>query len=148
MNIPFALKSLKADWIGIVTSTGLAVAILAVSYLPLGQAYPWVPWLVFVFMWSLSWGWAFVRSWNREHRKVFILVRELLVPEFQRVRREASPTGLTFSSEDAELDFYFERIKASSRGMDREFVKEAIAISKQCEPIVATPRAGPRLSRL
>jgi hypothetical protein len=148
MNIPFALRSLKADWIRVVTSTGFSVATLAISYLPLGQAHPWIPWLAFVIMWSISLGWAFVSSWNREHRKVFVLVRELLIPELERVRREASPTGLTFSSEDSELDFYFEKIKAASRGMDREFVKEAIAISKQCQPIVAIPRARPRISRL
>ena len=67
MSIPPALRSLKADWIWVVTSTGFAVVTLAISYIPLARSTPWLPWLVFVLMWSFSWGWAFVRSWNREH---------------------------------------------------------------------------------
>jgi DNA-binding transcriptional ArsR family regulator len=70
MNLPPAFRALKADWIAIVTGTGFAVATLAISYLPLGRAHRWVPWLTFVVLWSLSWGWAFIRSWNRERAAV------------------------------------------------------------------------------
>jgi hypothetical protein len=66
VNISDACRSLKADWILVVTGTGFSVATLAISLLPLGRAHPWVPWLTFVILWSVSWGWAFVRSWNRE----------------------------------------------------------------------------------
>lgn len=152
MSIPPALKSLKADWIWVVTSSGFSVVALVISYLPLGQAHPWLPWLVFVIMWSASWAWAFVRSWNREHRKVFLLTREFLLPELAHVLHVASVQvgTIVFSSEDAELDFYFEKLGAASRGIDRDFLREAIAISKEHQPIVTGPtiQPRPRLTRL
>jgi hypothetical protein len=148
MNIAHAFKSLKADWIVIVTSTGFSLAILVVSYIPLGKDHPWIPWLTFVIMWSFSWGWAFVRSWNRENRKVFVLCREFVLPELQRLKHEVSAGQIVFSSEDAELDFYFERVRAASRGIDREFLKQIIAIAKNHKPIVVGERLKPRISRL
>jgi hypothetical protein len=148
MNIRPALRSLKADWIQVVTSTGFSVAALVISYTPLGQSHPWIPWLTFVIMWSVSWAWAFVQSWNREHRKVFLLIREFVLHEMQDVANKASGTGLIFYSEDAEIDFYFERLRAASRGIDREFVKEMIAISKEHQPIVAKSKPRPRITVL
>ena len=148
MNIRHAFRSFKADWIVIVTGTGFSLAILILSYVPLGKAHQWIPWLIFVSLWSFSWGWAFVRSWNREHRKVFLLAREFVLPELCRVKHEASAGQIAFSSEDAELNFYFEKISAASRSIERDFLKEIIAISKQHKPIVTGAPQRPRITVL
>lgn len=148
MNIAHALRSLKQDWTVIVTSSGFAVVILVCSYVPLGKSHPWLPWLVFVCMWSFSWAWAFVRSFNREYRKMFLLTREFVIPEMNRVRHEASSGQIIFSSEDAETDFYFERLNAASRGIERDFLKELIQISKTHTPIASGIAHRPRVWRL
>jgi hypothetical protein len=101
-------------------------------------------WAVFI-IFLISLCVAFVRSWNREHRKVFLLTREFVTPELARILQIASVQGeIGFSSEDAELNFYFEKIGAASRGIDREFLKEIVIISKQRKIIMARPAIQPR----
>lgn len=80
-HVRLAFNSLAEDWIKVVTGSAAAVVILGISYLPLGTKHPWIPWSVFVFMWSLTWAWAFVRSWNREHDEVERL-KQLLLDEY------------------------------------------------------------------
>ncbi len=146
-QVRLAFKSLYGDWVNVVTGSGAAIVVLVISYVPLGQSHPWIPWLTFVLIWSYTWGRAFVRSWNREHRKAFILAREFLMPELERVRHNASAGPLVFSSEDRELDFYYQKLDAASRGIDKEFLKEALAMWKQQQPIVSGTQAGPIIWR-
>ena len=74
-----------------------------------------------------------------------MLTREFVTPELARILQIASVQGeIGFSSEDAELNFYFEKIGAASRGIDREFLKEIVIISKQRKIIMARPAIQPR----
>jgi hypothetical protein len=66
-HVRAALRSVGREWIKVTTGTILAIAVSAVSYLPLGNSHPWIPFIAFVLIWSVAWIWAFVRSWTREH---------------------------------------------------------------------------------
>lgn len=150
MNIPharLAFKSLAGDWIKIVTGTVAAIVISLAEIAPIGKQHPWLPWVTFIVIWSWTWAWAFVNSWNREHRKVFILAREFLIPELQRIRHNASAGQITFTSEDAELNFYYEKLSAASRGIEREFLREMLAISKDHKAIVSGTPIQPAIWR-
>jgi hypothetical protein len=122
-----AFKSLGEDWIKIVTGSIAAIAILVISFLPVGQSHPLISVVLFFLIWSWTWAWAFVRSWNREHRKVFILAREFALPELWQIKNSAG-TAIVFNSEDAELDFYSKRLSVESRGIDKKLLKELIAV--------------------
>jgi hypothetical protein len=126
----FAFKSLGEEWVGIVTGTIAALVISAAELLPWGKRWPWLPWLTFLVIWSWTWAWTFVRSWNREHQKVSLLAREFVIPEFDRVRHQASASSITFPSKDAEINFYFEKLGAAGRGISRDFLAELIELWK------------------
>jgi hypothetical protein len=128
----FAFKSIGDDWIKVVTGTVASVVILAISDVPIGKTHPWIPWLIFLVMWSWTWAWAFVKSWNRENRKVVILTREFVFPELQRVRHEASASSrLEFASRDSELEFYFQKLNCPSRGIAKDFLDELFSSWKR-----------------
>lgn len=122
MRILLALKSLKADWIFVVTGTGFAVVAFAISYIPIAHAYPWIPWSVFIVLWSVSWGWAFVRSWNREHAEMERL-RQLLLREYT-----VQVAGLHKSN--IVWNIAHERDLLSKMNGDEKLIHEAIEIVK------------------
>lgn len=132
MNILPALISLKADWIWVMTSSMFAALLAWSGILGYTSNHHWISWMIFV----LTLCWAFVRSWNREHRKVALLMREFVLPEMHRVRYEASGTALVFSSSDAEIEFYVKHLNAASRGLDRNLIQEAICIQKANKSII------------
>ena len=126
MSILLALKSLKADWISVVTSTSLAVVILVLSYVPIGQTHPWVPWLLFVLIWSISWGWTFVRSWNREHSEVERL-KSLLLHEYVVQVRGLHKSNIVWNVSH-------ERQLFSEMNGDEALIRQAIQIVKSSDP--------------
>ena len=133
-HISNPVRSIGWDWIWVMTSSLLAVALAWYGLLGYTSTHHWVSWLILIF--TLCW--AFVRSWNREHAKILLLVREFVLPEVKAVRHEASAsTRVEFNSNDAEVDFYFERLRPASRGIDKGLLKEILDMCKKCQPIVS-----------
>jgi hypothetical protein len=135
-------KSIGREWIWVMTASIFAAVLALWSIAGIPRLPYWAAYLVFLVSLCV----AFVRSWNREHRKVLLLTREFVLPELARVLHAASVHvgSIGFSSKDAELNFYFEKIGAASRGIDRGLLREIIAISKQHKPIMAESAIQPR----
>jgi hypothetical protein len=94
-----------------------------ISYISLGQSHPWIPWLIFTIMWSLTWGWAFVRSWDREHAEVERL-KNLLLDEYR-----AHVVGLHKHS--IIWNLAHEREVASKISGDPKLIQQAIEMVKR-----------------
>lgn len=93
----------------------------------------WVVFLVFLISLCI----AFVRSWNREHDKVALLAREFIFPRLDAARQALSGTTVEFDSEDAELDYYFNKLKGSARGISKELLRELLSLWKQRKRIIS-----------
>jgi len=126
-----AFKSLGKDWIYVMTASVLAALLALGNFVRLPDVPHWISWCLFI----ATLCWAFFRSWNREHSKVLILTREFVAAELRTVRRDASASAIVFDSKDRELNFYFDKIGAAGRGINKKLLSELLAISKQTKRI-------------
>jgi hypothetical protein len=134
------LKAMGKAWVIVMTGSTLALVLALAGIFGYTVSHHWVSWMIVI----VSLFWAFIITWNREHRKVFILTREFAIPELTRVRHQASASTLvTFTSSDAELNFYFEKLGAAGRGISREFLAELISAKKEIKPIIDGKESGP-----
>lgn len=122
-DVRLCFKSLKQEWIRVVTGTFAAVAISGVSYVPIGKIHPWIPWTIFIVIWSWTWAWAFVRSWTREHAKAE-RYRLLLMAEYVALIAQFRPSlsAAQILPNEAEMRYYVDHIPHG----DPELIREAV----------------------
>jgi hypothetical protein len=122
VDVWLCLKSLKQEWVRVVTGTLAAVAISVISYVPIGPTHHWIPWMIFLVIWSWTWGWAFARSWIREHERAE-RYHLLLIDEYVGLIRQqrTSLSAALMIPNEAEMRYYLEHIEG-----DHELIREAV----------------------